>query len=115
MFEKLFEKFGYVRKQPYENAVDRIEGMFNIICTNLFDSNITMPVTKKLCELLVWLDLEGIVLINDLLEDWKNPKEFFEPAYKKRLNVICPIIVKYQKQIEKAAEAYNTEAGKIED
>ena len=109
MFEKLFERFGYIRKEPYENAVDSLETMYSLIYANLFDSKTTMPVIKKMCELLVWLDSSTNILINTLLEDWKNPKEYLEPAYKKRLNVVCPIIVKYQKQIEKAAEVCKTE------
>ena len=61
-----------------------------------------MTTIKNLTKLLILIDPDGKELINDWISDWKN--KVGKKDYLARLNVICPIIIKEQKKLEKELE-----------
>lgn len=68
----------------------------------LLDKKTSMTTIKNLTKLLILIDPDGKELINDWISDWKN--KVGKKDYLARLNVICPIIIKEQKKLEKELE-----------
>jgi hypothetical protein len=99
MVRKMLKFIGLALEKDYAKADTCWIVALNHIAKHLFNPKTPMPVIKNLVELLCVIDYDGNELINDWMTDLKSRNGNKE--YLARLNVICPIIIKEQKKLEK--------------
>ena len=99
MVRKMLKFIGLALEKDYAKTDTCLIATLNHITKYLFDSKTPMPVIKNLVKLLCVIDSDGNELINDWMNDWKNKTG--KKSELARLNVICPIIIKEQKKLEK--------------
>lgn len=98
-FNKILRIFNLAFAEDYKYADSMWILTLNHIERYLLDSHTDLNIKKNLIKLLVNIDENGDELINDFLIDWK--KDNIKKDYKKVLNVICPIIIKEQKRLQR--------------
>lgn len=99
MVRKMLKFIGLALEKDYTKTDTCLIVTLNHITKYLLDSKTPMPVIKNLVKLLCVIDSDGNELINDWMTDLKNRNG--NKKYLARLNVICPIIAKEQKKLEK--------------
>lgn len=102
-FNKLFGYDKIIEENEAFNVKESI--VLDHITTALFSKNTSMDVIKNLCELIVQLNTP---VVDIWLEDWRLGKEL-EKNYKKRLNVVCPILEKELKKLKRLKEKEDAE------
>ena len=102
MLKKVLENCGLALRKDYALADTMWVSALNHCSHYLLDKKTPMTTIKNLTKLLILIDPDGEELINDWISDWKN--KVGKKDYLARLNVICPIIIKEQKKLEKELE-----------
>lgn len=102
-FNKLFGYDKIIKANEAFNVKELL--VLDHITTALFDKNTSMGVIKNLCELVVQLNTP---VVDIWLEDWRSGKNL-EKNYEKRLNVVCPILVKELKKLKRLKEEEDAE------
>lgn len=102
-FNKLFGYDKIIKENEAFNVKELL--VLNHITTALFDKNTSMDIIKNLCELIVQLNTP---VVDIWLEDWRSGKNL-EKNYEKRLNVVCPILVKELKKLKRLKEEEDAE------
>lgn len=102
-FNKLFGYDKIIKENNIFNVKELI--VLDHITISLFNKNTSMDVIKNLCGLIVQLNTP---IVDIWLEDWQSAKKLSK-NYEKRLNVICPILVKELKKLERLKEKENAE------
>lgn len=107
IIKEFFNKlFGYDKIIKANEAFNVKESLvLDHITTALFNKNTSMGVIKNLCELVVQLNTP---IVDIWLEDWRSGKNL-EKNYEKRLNVVCPILVKELKKLKRLKEEEDAE------
>lgn len=102
-FNKLFGYDKIIKENNIFNVKELI--VLDHITISLFNKNTSMDVIKNLCGLIVQLNTP---IVDIWLEDWQSTEKLSK-NYEKRLNVICPILVKELKKLERLKEKENAE------
>lgn len=97
-FNKLFGYDKIIEVNDEFNVKELI--VLDHITTYLFNRNTSMDIIKNLCKLVAQLNTP---LIDIWFEDWQANKKLSK-NYEKRLNVICPILLKELKRLQRLKE-----------
>lgn len=99
MIRKILSKIGLALEKDYTEADCAWVSTLNHISYYLFNKRTSKDILKNLTELLVLVDPDGNELINTWMEEWKTKN--CKKVELARLNVICPMIIKAQKKLNK--------------
>jgi hypothetical protein len=97
-FNKLFGYDKIIEANDEFNVKELI--VLDHITTYLFNRNTSIDIIKNLCKLVAQLNTP---LIDIWFEDWQSHKKLSK-NYEKRLNVICPILLKELKRLQRLKE-----------